>query len=118
MKTLLQIYNIIYLLFRYLVPVAVFALAFRMVFHPSYTTINSIGILLGLVAMEVIFHTFELKAIASFEIIKKEMRIPEVQEIILKEMQIQNDRIFNLHTANANALSKMTTLAAKNGNAS
>jgi hypothetical protein len=111
MKTFYKFSYAIFFVFRYVMPGMVIVLATRALVHPSATTFGSIGVLIAVIGLLLVANSFELKSIHSYEDIKRDMKMVEYQELILKEMQYQNDRIFKLHTANANALSKMTTLA-------
>lgn len=88
----------------------VFIASWMVIFIPD-PSMHRIGILVGLIGILVVLNTDGINGIKFTESLRKDLKLVQIQDIILTEVKKNNAEVISLVSSQAELLSKMTTIA-------
>ena len=89
---------------------AVFIASWMIIFTPD-PSMHRVGILVGLIGILVTLNTDGINGIKLAESLRKDLKLVQLQDMILNEVKKNNTEVINLVMSQADLLSKMTTIA-------
>lgn len=84
------------------------------IFNPN-PSLHSIAILIGAMGLLLLLNSDVLENLKFVELMRKDFKLIEIQDMILLEVKNNNKQVIDLITSQADLLSKMTKLAVNKG---
>lgn len=91
---------------------AVAFLSVNVIVHPDVSN-HLIVILVGLIGLLIAFNSNTIDSLKFIDNLRKDFKMIEIQDFILREIKNNNTQVIGLITSQADLLSKMTSIAIK-----